>query len=440
MGITIDGMISGQDTTTLINSLIQVEAIPQTLLKSKVAAAQNYTSAVQSLNAKVAALADTAAAAAKPASYSLFTAASSSTGVVASTGAGVSAGTLDVTVGRLAQNQVTVTGALSTWPDATLTLTDAAGTATVITPASGSLDDVVAAVNAAGLGITATKVAVGGDQFRLQFSATATGAAAAFSVSGSTVPTTQVKAGQDAAVTLWAGTTAEQTITSAGNTFTDLLPGLSVTVSAVSTVPATLTVTRDDTAITAVAAGLVAGLNDVFLQISSRTAVSTTTDSAGNSTTTAGLFAGDGTIRTVNQQMLSAASLPVDGRSPSSVGISISQAGALEFDAEVFAAAMVTDPAGTMKTVQAIAARVADAASVVSDKYDGVLTATITSQESQVRDMGTQITDWDRRLASRRTTLERTYTAMESRLGELKTQSEWLTAQIASLPTYSSKN
>jgi len=434
MGLSIDGLISGQDTTTLINNLIAVEAIPQTLLKGKVTAAQNYTTAVQGLNTKVAALADSATKAARPASYDLYTATSSSSQVTATTSTGIAAGVIDVTVGRLAQNQVTVTGPLTTWPDATLTLTNAAGTATVITPASGSLDDVVSAVNTAGLGITATKVAVGADGFRLQFSSNASGAAAGFSLTGSTVSTVAVKPAQDAQVTLWAGTSAAQTITSASNTFTDLLPGLDVTVTAVSTSPVTLTVTRDDTAITAIASGLVTGLNDIFALITNRSAVSTTTDSAGKTVTTAGLFAGDSTVRTVNQNLLSAASMPVDGHSPSEIGISITKTGTLEFDATKFAAALAKDPAGVMKTVQEISGRVQAAAASASDKYDGTLTNTITSQESQVRTMGLEISDWDLRLTAKRTSLERVYTAMESQLGTLKSQAEWLTSQVASLP------
>ena len=434
MGLSIDGLISGQDTTTLINNLIAVEAIPQTLLKGKVTAAQNYTTAVQGLNTQVAALNDAATKAAKPASYDLYTATSSSSQVTATTSTGAAAGVLDITVGRLAQNQVTVTGPLTAWPDTTLTLTDAAGKATVLTPASTSLDDVVSAVNAAGLGITATKVAVGADGFRVQFSSAAPGAAASFTHTGGTVPTTQVKAAQDAQVTLWAGTTAEQTITSGSNTFTNLLPGLDVTVQAVSTTPVTLTVTRDDAAISKLAGGLVSSLNDIFAVITNRSAVSSTTDSTGKSVTTAGLFAGDSTIRTVKQNLLTAASMPVDGRSPSEIGISITKSGTLEFDAEKFAAALAKDPVGTMKTVQEISGRIASAAATASDKYDGTLTATVTSQQSQVRTMGLEISDWDLRLTAKRSSLERTYTAMESRLGELKTQSAWLTSQIASLP------
>jgi len=434
MGLSIDGLISGQDTTTLINNLIAVEAIPQTLLKGKVTAAQSYTTAVQGLNTQVATLADAATKAAKPASYDLYTATSSSSHVTATTSAGAAGGVLDVTVGRLAQNQVTVTGPLAAWPDATLTLTNAAGKATVLTPASTSLDDVVAAVNAAGLGITATKVAVGADGFRVQFSSAAPGEAGAFTLTGGTVPTTQVKAAQDAKVTLWAGTTAEQTITAGTNTFTNLLPGLDVTVTAVSTTPVTLTVTRNDAAITKMAGGLVGSLNDIFAVITNRSAVSTTTDSAGKSVTTAGLFAGDSTIRAVKQNLLTAASMPVDGHSPSEIGISITKTGTLEFNAEKFAAALAKDPAGVMKTVQEISGRVQAAAVTASDKYDGTLTATVTSGQSQVRTMGLEISDWDLRLTAKRSSLERVYTAMESRLGELKAQSSWLTSQINSLP------
>ena len=434
MGLSIDGLISGQDTTTLINNLIAVEAIPQTLLKGKVTAAQSYTTAVQGLNTQVATLADAATKAAKPASYDLYTATSSSSHVTATTSAGAAGGVLDVTVGRLAQNQVTVTGPLAAWPDATLTLTNAAGKATVLTPASTSLDDVVAAVNAAGLGITATKVAVGADGFRVQFSSAAPGEAGAFTLAGGTVPTTQVKAAQDAKVTLWAGTTAEQTITAGTNTFTNLLPGLDVTVTAVSTTPVTLTVTRNDAAITKMAGGLVGSLNDIFAVITNRSAVSTTTDSAGKSVTSAGVFAGDSTIRAVKQNLLTAASMPVDGHSPSEIGISITKTGTLEFNAEKFAAALAKDPAGVMKTVQEISGRVQAAAVTASDKYDGTLTATVTSGQSQVRTMGLEISDWDLRLTAKRSSLERVYTAMESRLGELKAQSSWLTSQINSLP------
>ena len=62
MGISLDGLASGLDTTALISSVMQVEAIPQTLLKYKSQDLQTMVSALQGLNSKVAALATQATA------------------------------------------------------------------------------------------------------------------------------------------------------------------------------------------------------------------------------------------------------------------------------------------------------------------------------------------------------------------------------------------
>ena len=83
MGISLDGLASGLDTTALISSVMQVEAIPQTLLKYKSQDLQSMVSALQGLNSKVAALATQATAAAKPGALDLYAATTSSDKVVA---------------------------------------------------------------------------------------------------------------------------------------------------------------------------------------------------------------------------------------------------------------------------------------------------------------------------------------------------------------------
>ncbi len=72
MGISLDGLASGLDTTALISSLMQSEALPQTLLKNKSYDIQSMVSALQGLNGKVAALATQATAAAKPGALDLY--------------------------------------------------------------------------------------------------------------------------------------------------------------------------------------------------------------------------------------------------------------------------------------------------------------------------------------------------------------------------------
>jgi flagellar hook-associated protein 2 len=461
MGLAVDGLISGLDTTSLINQLMQAEAIPQTLLKSKATDSTTYITAMQALNAKVAALADAAGKSAKPAGVDLHTATSSSTSVTATAGVGATDGTIDFTVDKVAQSQVTVTGPLTQWPDQppVLTFVAADGTMTQVTATSSSIADVAAAINKAGVGVSATRVAAGLDPatgqqlYRLQLSSAKTGAAGEFTAyRGTSAAVTagtatnlltepgaaQVRAAQDAQLTLWAGTGAAQVVTSSTNTFTDVLPGVSLNVSAASTTPVTLTVARDETAITNVASALATSLNDIFTYITAKQAVSTTTDSAGGTVVTAGAFTGDSTVRDATQKLTAAAQAPLDGISPSTYGIVVASDGSISLDKDKFAAALAADPDKTKAALQAIAARVAAAAGVVSDKYDGTVTTKIEGEQKTVKGLNDQIGDWDLRLADRRASLEKTYANLEVSLQKLQSQSSWLTGQLASLSTSSS--
>ncbi|MEN0086124.1 MAG: flagellar filament capping protein FliD [Leifsonia sp.] len=460
MGMAVDGLISGLNTTQLINSLMQAEAIPQTLLKNKLSDSTTYITAMQALNTKVAALATSAGALAKPTGVDLHTASTSSTAVTATAGTGAVDGTIDFTVDRLAQSQVTVTGPLTQWPDQppTLTFVAADGTTKQVTAASGSLADVAAAINQAGVGVSATRVAAGLDPstgqplYRLQLSSTKTGAAGAFTayrgtpadVAAGTATNllsdpgaAQVRAAQDAQLTLWAGSGAAQTVTSSTNTFSDVLPGVSVTVTAASTTPVTLTVARDDKGLTAAANSLVTSVNDILSLISQKQAVSTSTDSAGGTVVTGGPFTGDSTTRDVNQKLVDAISAPVNGVSPSTYGISIQRDGTVTFDQNVFATAMAADPDAVKGALTTIAQRVADASTAASDTYTGSLSLRIKGEQSTVKDLNDQITDWDTRLADRRSTLEKTYANLEVQLQQLQSQSSWLSGQLSSLPTAS---
>ena len=52
---SIGGLISGLDTATIISQLMQLEAQPQTRLKTKVTVEQSAVTALQALNTKLAA-------------------------------------------------------------------------------------------------------------------------------------------------------------------------------------------------------------------------------------------------------------------------------------------------------------------------------------------------------------------------------------------------
>ena len=437
MGFAVDGLSSSLDTTALINSLIQLEAIPQTLLKNKVSGTQSTISALQQLNAKIASLATLAKDTAKPAALDLFNAKTDSNTVTATVSSGASAATLSFVVSKVAQTQVSVTDALTAWPDTAITINGSEGPV-VITAESTSLDDMVTAINSSAAGVSAVKVAAGTDgagdpQYRLQLTSDSSGLAGAFSVSGTAVATTEITAPQDAEIKLWAGSTAEQSITSSTNSFENVLPGVGITVSAASADQVQLTVARDLDKSTKLAASFVTALNETFAVISTKSVVTTTTGTDGKQRVNGGPFTGDSMVRSINQSLMTAASMPVAGRSPSEIGISVTKTGVLEFDAEKFEAALAEDPARVASVMQELATRVAASATQASDKYDGLITSKITGQESLVKNLSTQISEWDDRLTARRATLERTFVAMEVRLSAINSQSAWLTTQLSSL-------
>ncbi|WP_065963881.1 flagellar filament capping protein FliD [Curtobacterium sp. UCD-KPL2560] len=456
--LAIDGLVSGLKTSDLINSLMSIEQVPQTLLKSKLTDTNAFVSSLQTINGLVQTLATKATDAAKPSSLDVFTAKSSATSVSVATGAAATPGSVSFTVGQTAAAQVGVTRAMSTWDAqaAPITIVGSDGKQTTVTPTSGSLDDAVSAINKSGAGVSATKVAAGTDTdgtklYRLQFTATKTGAAGAFQVftgSGDQVTAgtasnvlsatgaAVVTAARDASVTLWAGTAAAQTVTSATNTFTDLLPGVDVTVSQATTDPVTVTIGQDTSKAQAVASGLVDALNAITAYYGSNTAVtSTTSPTTGTTSTTAGVLTGDATTRDAVQRLTSTMSAPVNGKSPSSIGIVITKDGDFTFDAAAFQKALAADPEGTQAMLSGIATNVGAAATSASDKYTGSITTSITGQQSVAKDLTTQIDSWTDRLTQRRATLQAQYAALETSLSKLQSQSSYIASHLASTPT-----
>lgn len=454
MGSSIDGLASGLNTTAMINSLMAVQALPQSQLKSKLATNQTMMTSLQGLNTRLTLLNGTASGGAAANSLNLFTTSSSSPSVTAAATTAASAGSIDVTVTRLAQTQVDVTAPMLSWPvdgggaPAKLTIVDATGKQTEITPASTSLDDMVTAINTAAGGANAVKVPAGNGTYRLQLTATTSGAAGAFQVyEGTAADVTAgtatnlmadpaaavVKTAQDAEALLYAGTAAQVTTTSATNTFKDLLPGVSVTATAVNAAPVTVTVASDTAGITKKAEDLVKAVNDVLAFVSDNSAVTTSTTATGASAAKGGIFTGNSSVRAVSDELFNAVAAPINGKSPSEYGIVITRNGDFTFDKDKLAAALAADPAGTTAALQEVASRVATSTKDATDPYQGSVTALIKGRQSEVTDLTNQISDWDQRLSSRRATLQAVYTHMEVLLGGLQSQSAWLTGQLAGL-------
>src|SRR5512139_249391 len=209
---TVDGLISGMDTTSLITQLMQIEAQGQTALKTRLTKQQSIQKAFQSINTKLAAI-ETAADALIPAAFTnawnAVKAASSSTSVAATASSGAATGSVTFDMTALAKSNVlTATYASATSPvleagysGIALRIGDTLQTVNVTTNTPAG---VASAINAAGLNVRAAAITT--DQGTvLQLTATKTGTANVVSFAGFTALSGTV-ATVDSKVTIADGT------------------------------------------------------------------------------------------------------------------------------------------------------------------------------------------------------------------------------------------
>jgi flagellar hook-associated protein 2 len=440
------GLISGMDTASLIDSLMQVEANPQKLLQNKLLGTQADAKAYREINTRFDALRSAAEALTRTATWGAATATSSAPGVVATATAGATAGSVTFTVQSLAARHSMVTEAEWVSPAAETTFVlankDNPASSTSITLAAGATGtDAVAAINAGNSGITAAAINTGAG-YRLQLTSMTTGSGGAFTLTGDVAFRTMAE-GKDAVLSVSSGAPGAfaYEVTSTTNTFPDLMPGMTLNVTQQGG-PVTVSVASDpDTVATAVGT-LVKAANDVLSGIKSAT--STTPGSAG-------VLKGDSTLRSLSSKVLEAVSHAVGGAgSAAQAGIQLDRYGAITFDAKAFGSALTSTPElahrlvnGTgagATAVPGVAQRLLAVAKNATDSTTGTLTLKAKSQDTLATDLQKRIDDWDIRLATRRATLERQYTAMESALSSLQNQSSWLSSQISSLPSWSASS
>ena len=100
---SVDGLVSGLDTTSIINQLMLLERQPQTRLKTLKTTVASEIAVYQALNSKFSTLASKAQDLARAAGWKAMKASSSSTAVTASASSTASSGQLSFTVAQLAR-------------------------------------------------------------------------------------------------------------------------------------------------------------------------------------------------------------------------------------------------------------------------------------------------------------------------------------------------
>lgn len=438
----VDGIVSGMNTTQIVSQLMQLEALPQTALKNKVTTQQSALTAFQSVNTRIASTKTAAEVIGgvqignllKPATaWQSLTATSSATSVTAAATTGTTTGsvTFDVTAVAAADSktyaEVTGLTALVADPAVGLSFSVNGGPAKPVTFTDGSLSSVVAAINGtADLGVTAAAVQVRDGVYRLQLTAAKTGAANSFTVTGVTPAQQFSTVGADAVIKVGGPTGYE--VKSPTNTFSGVLAGVTFTVSAVAS-GVTVTSGRDTKGIADKMQAMIDSVNFALSDIDRVTAYS-----AG--TTKSGPLAGNSTLRQIDGQLSSTVNTPTaGGKSMSTIGVQLDRSGKLTFDKAAFLAALEKDPAAAQAAASELAQRLAKVATDATAPTTGLITTAIDGANATIRGLNDRITAWDSRLEVRRLSIQRQFTAMETALGKLKSQSSWLSGQLSGLST-----
>lgn len=519
----IDGLASGLDTTTIIKSLMELEARPKMLLEQRKQVVSSGLDAFGSIRTKVQGVRSAAENLASSNAWRALAATSSNPEAVAvSAGTGNPSGSISFSVSQLATSMQRSSADTFSAANADLDgrAIDITRDGHTFSSTATTLDGLVAEINADDdLGVRASVLQVSPGQFRLVLSGTETGVDNAFTVasSGWSNGFAVTRQAQDAV--LDAGGI---TITRPSNTIDDLLSGTTITLRSETTSPVTVGVERDVDGISGQVAALVEAMNAALGEIKLRTDYDPETNQRSSLT-------GDATARNLAQSLTRALSGAVSQSDLGSVGlagIGLTRDGRFEFDAAAFKSAYENDPAAVQRLFVAgaeasegisfvsagwraapgthavevandggvwtakiggetatvsvnddgslrltvpstnerlggmtlrvsvdqaatagteltqvgsidyepgAARRLTTATNRALDAVSGTLTSAEQSRETRIKDINRQISAWEIRLEQRELRLRQQYTMLESALGQLGNQANWLSGQIAGL-------
>ncbi|MFT7597598.1 MAG: flagellar hook-associated protein 2 [Acidimicrobiales bacterium] len=420
----IDGLSTGLDTTAIIDALLAVERLPQDRIVARRAKSQAAATVLGSLKTSVANLRNSAADLRLSSGWEKLVGSSSSETVAVEASSGGFTGSISFRVDALATSHVVYSN------DVFETLESPAGATT--------LGELVGSINAdAELDFVAVAIQTG-EGFRLQLAAKEGG-------EGSTVDLTTPSLAGIGFTTLTEGADAQITfeglnpysITSKSNSFTDLIPGVVVSVSEVSTTPVTVAVGHDYEQIADSVEALVAQFNELKTTMAASTRVD---PGLANQVP----LAFNSNVRRSEQALVSAFVNPINGAdlsAPSQAGITLQRDGTLAFDRDKFIEAATADNASVSRLFIAPGAdddpgildRLVEAGDLATTFGTGLLATAEEYEKSRIEDFSAQIEAFEDRLIRKEEQLRKLYSNLEVAIGSLNNQSNWLAGQLSSL-------
>ncbi|MHC4218735.1 MAG: flagellar filament capping protein FliD, partial [Planctomycetota bacterium] len=335
---------------------------------------------------------------------------------------------------------------------------------TVVINASDTINEIVEAINEAGVPVTASTLNTGAGATPIQLVLTSGIAGTAGDLviddDGFGLNLATLSEAQDSKVFFGSADPAYATlIKRSSNTLDNVVPGVSIDLVSASDTPVTLTVSRDTVTIEDKIAEFAAAFNDAVGRIDQYDFYDAETEKKGvllgNNTTSQ---IRNALFRTVQQK---ATGVETRYQYLSQVGLTVGTGGALQFDRVKFEEAYDTDPEavenlftafqGTTSTTETIGEGITIEVNEQSysqlgfgdlfdqlmdgltNSIDGTMTLADEALQSQIDLTEDRIEDYDDRLDAKRSRMEREFAAMEAALARLQSQSNALLSLTSNL-------
>lgn len=430
------------DFGTVLNALMKQASVPLNQLQARQAALKTQQTNFDTLASKLSAIGSAAQSLAAPGSLQSATATTTDANAVSASASGSALpGHYDVVVRELARAQVTASA--STAPDADTTAVATAGAleiagiqVTVSQPVT--LRQLAEAINASNAPVSASVVASGPAQYRLVLTASASGSANAFTVTnslsgGSGVTFTDTDddgvSGDTAADNAVQAANADVTvnnitISSASNTLTEAVPGVTLTLlrrDPNATVG--VDVSSNSTATQTALSSFVTAYNGFasFYGTQATAARAGDESSIGRNPMVRGLQTD------IRNGLLQAQTTGGRYTNLSQIGLEFTRTGQLQLNEATFNTAMSTDPDAVRALLAGNGGTSAfERVATTLDGYtrtSGLLNGVKQQLTASISRLGTQIDAMTQRLIQQRATLQREFVEAEAAMTRLKNQS-----------------
>jgi flagellar hook-associated protein 2 len=434
--ITITGLATSLETESIIEKLMEVEKMPKTRLEIKEGQVKARETALQGILTKMQELQTSLQNLSSPTLWEeVQTASSSSTAVTAELNGGAGAGGYQVEVSQLARAAQKTYAFTESAEPSTLTI----GGQTIELGPGATLAEAVQKINSNHeTGVAA--VAVGG---KLVLSSRTTGAEATITAEGSGIEeeAAKAKAGLNAIYTVDGVEGA-----SATNVLDEAIPGVTLTISAVTSGPTTINVTELAPSTTAVAEkvkAFVSAYNSAVEMIESKLEEEHINNPSTQEEANKGVLRGDAALNDLLIDMRSAlsesglAKLGVTTGAPSAsvTASSASVKGLLVFEESTLTALLKSAPAEAREAISGVGGFTTVLEPIVNETTapTGGISERVSAATTESALLREEMTALEERLTLREERLHAQFTAMETALEKSKSESEWMKSELEGL-------